>query len=413
VIGLQADTLGVSAVPTAIAAQPLRDFAQPSSKKSRIPELDGLRGLAIAFVVIFHYFYFGPSTNQHLSVARSLYVHFEQIIALGWSGVDLFFVLSGFLIGGILMDVQASEHYFKTFYLRRFFRIIPIYYLWILSFLVVATVAGSFVRAHTAGELPYQKDHIIPLLLFLQNFGFMNYSVLAGAWFLPTWSLAVEEQFYRVSPLVIRLLTRRALYAFLGLVIFLAPPLRLLIYYHVPARPNELSLAYTLMPCRADALALGMVAAGLWRNVRFRLWVNGNTAVPYSLAAILLAGLLIMGRWFPSHEALQTVCYTWIDLLYVLILLLALAKRNGPIARIARIGWLGELGRVSYCLYIVHTGIRLMCQVFIAAALNNHVRSWEGIAGNGLAAVLSYAIARFSWTYFEHPLLKKGHAFEY
>jgi len=403
----------VSAVPTAIAAQPFRDFAEPASKKSRIPELDGLRGLAIAFVVIFHFFYFGPSAKLHLGVMRSLYVHFEQIIALGWSGVDLFFVLSGFLVGGILMDAQSSERYFKTFYLRRFFRIIPIYYVWILSFLVVATVAGSFVRAHTSGELPDHKDHVIRLFLFLQNFGFMNYSVLAGAWFLPTWSLAVEEQFYLLSPLVIRLLTRRALYAFLCLVIFLAPLLRLLIYYHIPARPNDLSLAYTLMPCRADALALGMVAAALWRNVRFRLWMNGTTALPYGLAAILFGGLLIMGKWFPSHEALQTVCYTWIDLFYVLILLLALAKPHGPIARIARIGWLGELGRVSYCLYLVHTGIRLLCQALIAAALKNHVGSLEGIAGNGLAAVLSYAIARFSWTYFEHPLLNKGHAFRY
>ena len=407
---------GVSAVPTAIAAQPPGELTEHASKKSRIPELDGLRGLAIAFVVIFHYFYFGPSANRNLSLIRNLYVHFEQFIALGWSGVDLFFVLSGFLIGGILMDVQASEHYFKTFYLRRFFRIIPIYYVWILSFLVVATIAGSFVRAHIGGgELPEPKDHIIPLLLFLQNFGIMNYSVLAGAWFLPTWSLAVEEQFYLVSPLVIRLLTRRALYVFLCLVIFLAPLLRLWIYYYIPARPNDSSLAYTLMPCRADALALGMLAAALWRNARFRLWMNGNSAIPYGLAAILLGGFIIMGKWFPGHEALptQTLGYTWIALFYVSILLLALARSNGPIARIARIGWLGELGRVSYCIYIVHTGIRLLCQVLLAAVLNNRVSSWEGIAGNGLAAVLTYAIARFSWTYFEHPMLKRGHAFKY
>jgi peptidoglycan/LPS O-acetylase OafA/YrhL len=403
-------------VPSAIAVQSLGDHSEPASKKPRVPELDGLRGFAIAFVVLFHFFYFGPSLNHHLSMTRSLYVHFEQSIALGWSGVDLFFVLSGFLIGGILMDVQASEHYFKTFYLRRFFRIIPVYYVWILSFLVVASVAGSFMRAHIGGgELPEPKVHIIPLLFFLQNFGFLHYSVLAGAWFLPTWSLAVEEQFYLISPLVIRLLTRRALVAFLSLVICLAPLLRLFIYLHVPARPNDSSLAYTLMPCRADALALGMVAAVLWRNARFRLWMEETTAIPYGVAVILLVGLLIMGKWFPSHESLptQTVGYTWIALFYVLILLLALAKPNGLIALVARIRWLREFGRVSYCIYLVHTGIRLVCQVLIAAALNNHVSSWEGIAGNGLAAVVSYAIARLSWKYFEHPLLERGRAFKY
>jgi peptidoglycan/LPS O-acetylase OafA/YrhL len=402
-------------VPRAIVAQPLEDLTNPTSK-SRIPELDGLRGIAISLVVVFHYFYFGPSTNHHLSAIRSLYVHFEQLIVMGWSGVDLFFVLSGFLIGGILMDVRASESYFKVFYLRRFFRIIPVYYAWILIYFLIAAVASSFVRAHVVGgELPERKDQIIPLLLFLQNFGFMNYSMLAGAWFLPTWSLAVEEQFYLVSPLVIRLLSRRALYAFLGFVIFFAPLLRLWVIYHVPPRPNDSSLAYTLMPCRADALAIGAVAAGLWRNGRFRLWLNENTATLYGLVAIFLAGVLIMLRWFPGHEAppTQSVGYTWIAIFYVLILLLALAKPSGPVARVARIAWLGALGRVSYCLYLVHTGILLMCHAFLTAALKNHVSSWQLIASNGFAAILCYFIARLSWTYFEHPLLQRGHAFKY
>ena len=157
--------------------------------------------LRLLVVVMFHYFYFGPITNQHLSIVKNIYAHLEQVIALGWSGVDLFFVLSGFLIGGILINVKESRNYFKTFYFRRFFRIIPIYYIWILSYLVIATVAGSYV---TGSELSEHKSQVVPLIFFLQNCVTMNYSLLAAAWFLPTWSLAVEEQFYLVCPLVIR-----------------------------------------------------------------------------------------------------------------------------------------------------------------------------------------------------------------
>src|ERR1700688_845220 len=142
---------------------------------ARIPELDGLRGVAISLVVVFHSFYYSPPPGHHpTGLIRSTFVFLERFFAIGWTGVDLFFVLSGFLIGGILLDVRASPNYFKTFYLRRFFRIIPIYYLWIALYLVVSTVLGNFLSgARTAAVL----------FLFLQNFGMRYTSELANAWF--------------------------------------------------------------------------------------------------------------------------------------------------------------------------------------------------------------------------------------
>jgi peptidoglycan/LPS O-acetylase OafA/YrhL len=86
----------------------------------RIPELDGLRGFAILIVVLLHYFY-KPGVP-----APPVFTRFQSLFRLGWTGVDLFFVLSGFLIGGILLNARDSPNYFKTFYIRRFFRIIPI-----------------------------------------------------------------------------------------------------------------------------------------------------------------------------------------------------------------------------------------------------------------------------------------------
>ena len=128
----------------------------------RILEIDGLRGLAIFLVVVWHYFYFGPDPNHHpVGLIRNLYVHFERSIALGYTGVDLFFVLSGFLIGGILLDNQQSASYFRTFYVRRFYRIIPIYYVWIICYIFVMWIGGTFLDSRirgTAGTISWPQE---------------------------------------------------------------------------------------------------------------------------------------------------------------------------------------------------------------------------------------------------------------
>jgi peptidoglycan/LPS O-acetylase OafA/YrhL len=106
--------------------------------KQRIPELDGLRGLAILLALVFHYI-----TQEGAQLPGSVPAMLQRFVIMGWTGVDLFFVLSGFLIGGILMDVRGSPRYSKTFYSRRFFRIVPIYYLWILTCVGAVGFAGG------------------------------------------------------------------------------------------------------------------------------------------------------------------------------------------------------------------------------------------------------------------------------
>ncbi|MBS1867856.1 MAG: acyltransferase, partial [Acidobacteria bacterium] len=113
--------------------------AQPTS---RIPELDGIRGLAILSVLCYHYI-----SMQGVTTAGSLVDRLQRLVILGGTGVDLFFVLSGFLIGGILLDVRDSPRYFRTFYARRFFRIIPIYFAWISVYILVARFGGKYLLA--------------------------------------------------------------------------------------------------------------------------------------------------------------------------------------------------------------------------------------------------------------------------
>src|SRR5690349_16204879 len=131
---------------------------------NRWPELDGLRGVAILLVFCLHYITNSRSTDPGFGW---LY-RFAQVFRLGWTGVDLFFVLSGFLIGGILLDARSSSHYFKTFYLRRVHRILPIYYAWITIYALVACLlvrTGGLSQVDQRSVLTQAPVHY----LFLQN----------------------------------------------------------------------------------------------------------------------------------------------------------------------------------------------------------------------------------------------------
>jgi peptidoglycan/LPS O-acetylase OafA/YrhL len=389
------------------------EFAN-SRGQGRIPELDGLRGVAILLVVVWHYFYFYPDSNHHpTAFLHKLYVYFERCIAIGWSGVDLFFVLSGFLIGGILLDVRTSPFYFKTFYLRRFFRIIPIYYTWIALYILLAVLGFAFGRHIDALGEPKIWYDVGAHFLFLQNLGFIHYSGVGSAWFVSTWSLAVEEQFYLAAPVIVRWLSSRVLVGLLISVFLLAPFLRVLVHYHFPPTVS-LDPAYILMPCRADSLAMGMLVAILWRKPQSHRWLQYNPAAIYLLVGAFLAGAVLLEAYSPSHHsiAMQSVGFSWLAIFFGLILILTLVSPRGPVASLARMSWLHEFGRVSYCLYIIHQAVNLFCHAILQPTPDS-VAGWKVLAVPTVAMVLSYGIARLSWTFLEQPLLHRGHTFKY
>src|SRR5262249_37984358 len=189
---------------------------------SRIPELDGLRGIAIILVLLRHSI-FGPETSSRVG---SVFVAAGQ---LTWSGVDLFFVLSGFLIGGILLDARNSPRYFRTFYARRFFRIFPLYFV----------VTGLFLLRH----LPFRMQTsalgdvsalTIPWWSYVtltQNFWMVQLGWYGPLFMSVTWSLAVEEQFYLTVPCLIRKVSIRRLPIVLGAIIAGAVLLRTWLFY--------------------------------------------------------------------------------------------------------------------------------------------------------------------------------------
>ena len=233
---------------------------------------------------------------------------------------------------------------------------------------------------------------------------------LAGAWFSHLWSLAIEEQFYLVSPLVVRLLSPRLLTVFLTCVIAGAPILRVAL---LAAHTNPW-LVSVLMPCRADSLAIGMLAAVFWRKEVFRQWLSRESGSLYAIIGLLFAGVAALWMWSPESLArpMETLGFTWLALFYAAILLLALVRREGPIARLARMRWLRELGRVSYCVYIIHLAVDVICHSLLRHA-SPSTTDWRGAAVTVFAAFMTIAIAAISWRIFEGPLVRLGHSFQY
>jgi peptidoglycan/LPS O-acetylase OafA/YrhL len=247
--------------------------------------------------------------------------------------------------------------------------------------------------------------------LFLQNLGFIHMTGLAGAWFSHTWSLAVEEQFYLVAPLIIWLLSPRRLSIFLAAVIAGAPLLRwaLLQCFH-----TDPWLVSVIMPTRADSLAVGMLAAILWRNATFRDGLTTHSGVAYLLLGLFSGSALALWKWSLQSLAfgMESAGYSCMAFFYGVILLLVLARPTSLIATAARIGWLRELGSVSYCVYLIHLVVDVFCHAIL---LHDTPRFSNGRAAavSLIAGFLTYGIAKLSWTVFERPLLRRGHAFSY
>lgn len=378
-------------VSTAIATASVAHRAVPS-KRSHITELDGLRGMAIVFVLLYHYF-------SHVSGESIPWV--QDTFAMGWSGVDLFFVLSGFLIGGILLDERESPHYFKTFYGRRVLRIMPLYYVWIAIYFVIAGFLGN----------PETWRSVPIYVLFLQNSAKINHADLGTAWLGGLWSLAIEEQFYLIIPLLIRFLPRRRLVTLLWLAIVVVPVARVLFHQHLPSHPAAQNL---LTICRADALAMGVLLAVAWRDEAWRAKFCRNQRLIGGMVLVLLGAFLYLSICQPTQYSLTMAAWGFsaVDAFFAGLLAVAIVIPGSVWAAVCRWPFLAETGRISYCLYVIHQVVNLACHEILLHAVPR-ADTWQTAMVTVLAAVVSYGLAALSWEFFEHPLVCRGHAFKY
>jgi peptidoglycan/LPS O-acetylase OafA/YrhL len=377
----------------------------PTLTTRRIPELDGLRGVAIGMVVIWHYFV----TSTIAQPATPLF-YARALGRLTWTGVDLFFVLSGFLIGGILLDARAAKNYFQVFYTRRFLRIVPIYFA-VLIFLPDLTTFGLW--AHH-GDFTWFLGSSAPLYTywtFIQNFWMAHAGNFGGYGLWMTWSLAVEEQFYLTLPLLLRVLSPRWFIRCVLLGICTAPILRVTLHFF---RPDNWMPSFVLMPCRADALLLGVLAAILMRDVRWRERIERSKFFFPILVPVFSAGVVFLGleSWAPESPLMGKAGYTWLALSYTLLLLYALTRPNSLMSRALRSKCLGWLGLIAYGTYLFHQPIQWLLFAYFwggAPAITSGYRLITTLA----ALFLTLVIARLSWRFFEGPLIRFGHRSDY
>jgi len=378
----------------------MKDFSK------RIPELDGIRGTAILIVVVFHWIYlYGRSI---------LPGKLATLLSFGWTGVDLFFVLSGFLIGGILLDARDSTNYFKVFYMRRFYRILPLY-----GALCFATVALFHLHLRTHAWLFWHQNEIpwYAYLTFAQNFWMVKRGTLGFLSMGVTWSLAIEEQFYLTLPFVIKFVSRNKLPYVLAIGVILAPLVRIALWLAFDPEHAAMAILF-LAPSRMDTLLLGVLAACAVRDATWWKRLVAHKALVGAASIALGSGILGM---IHKHMEVQgpkgnsfayaSFGFTLIALFYLSLLLLAVTQ-TGFVSRLFRFRGLTELGIVAYGLYLFH--IPLIGLIYgMAGKETPEMTGLSTILLTSLAGVLLFALARLSWRYFEKPLVRRGHHYQY
>jgi len=394
------------------------ETTQPENR-AFFPALDGLRAIAFFMVFLQHYY----------------------AIPWGWTGVDIFFVLSGFLITGILFDTRDRPDRVRTFYMRRTLRIFPLYYglflgllllhpilhwQWSLAWIAWPLYLGNFLRfispqnaiqgtpERLAGDAQLHSARSTTLTLSLGHF----------------WSLCVEEQFYLMWPWVVFWTrSRRALIWICTLIVVLTPILRAVVHHYAPVWMLKLGLLDRLTPFQIDALLLGGLVALLWRGAhrdllikicRILAVVTVVMAVVYCALTFHVHQLAWRANYFYPEWRL-TWGLTFINVLSASVIVSVL-RPAGILYHILCLRPLRWLGRISYGAYVLHDVFHTAYEVFCARALRflvthggprfSVLQARQDEIYPLLALGMTFVLASLSFRYLETPFLRLKNRFD-
>jgi peptidoglycan/LPS O-acetylase OafA/YrhL len=365
----------------------------------RLKTLDGLRGLAILAVIAEHTL----RLREHPTAFSKLWAMVQES---SWAGVDLFFVLSGFLITGILLDSQGCKRYFLNFYARRTLRIFPLYYAVLaVAILIVPPVVGL-------SRLPELYSRLITNQIWLWTY-LQNYLQSSGPHTLPGfghfWSLAVEEQFYWVWPFVVFLLARRQLLRLCLVVCGILPLLRLVLM--LAGERNWAVRQYTFT--RIDTLIYGAIVALVIRDMHLAEKYRRVAKALIGFSGVVLAAILLKDGFVP-YEADETILvgYSALGLLFSALVYRSVTV-SGPMSTVLSSKLLRWFGKYSYAIYIFQWPVT---QAYTAAIEKRLALSspYLSVLSCGLfVTVVSSGIAYLSWNLFEERILRLKAHFEY
>ncbi len=364
------------------------------------PALDGLRAVAFLMVFMIHY---------------GIIVWPWNFLQWGWIGVDVFFVLSGFLITGILFDSIENKHFFRNFYVRRSLRIFPLYYsFWIVLLLitpllhiawngyVVAQVGyvGNFFYA--GGKLALHPSPSGVPFMVARHAGKFRFIDVG-----PFWTLCVEEQFYLVWPAVIWFVrSRKALLRLCLFVIVILPFIRFIYFLRYPSEAAAGVLFFNTF-FRIDTLLVGAAVA---------LWLRGTTlpalAVRRRSIMMVCAAPLCLAFFYSlegTHDplntnfdpAVMTIGYTLIALTAASLLLLTIDPASW-LSKVLQYRPLVAMGRISYGMYLFHALPELHFMAEGQRFIDHHV----GFLIPVIALLYTLACAKFSFRFIESPFLR-------
>jgi peptidoglycan/LPS O-acetylase OafA/YrhL len=354
-------------------------FAE-NADRQYYPALDGLRGLAILLVVVYHNF------------------GFIDVFFFGWLGVDLFFVLSGFLITDILLKTVGTPHYLLNFYTRRILRIFPLYYLCLILFLLVLP------KLNVLFDIKYYTDNQVWIWTYLQNWLYIFKDPGQTNTLNHLWSLAVEEQFYLVWPLII-LLIRKPKYLLVLIVALLigVMGLRLWIWNNQVADLAYFNL-YTFT--RIDGLCIGCMIA-LLQRINRRFLASYTPLIVLFFAALNFAFFFINRNNRFNFPYLALVGYTTFAMIFGLLVNQAISSNNKLVNFIFRMPVLKFFGRISYGFYIFHWPLYILFSPLLYTWLSRFASgSSLQFLVSLLATLAGIGISWLSYHYYEKYFLK-------
>jgi peptidoglycan/LPS O-acetylase OafA/YrhL len=340
-----------------------------------LPSLDALRGLAVSMVVLFH-------VGEGASDAPLL----RRITSLGAHGVDLFFVLSGFLISGILLETRGKPGYFRSFYMRRVLRIFPAYYLYLVLVAIALALIPAAYRAREAfsHDWPWYE-------LYLTNIKLIFFDDLVPASVQHLWSLAVEEHFYLIWPAAVALVPARKLLLFTCVAIGTVTLGRALWL----ANGADPIAVHFLSWTRIDSLLIGATLAMLRSNPR--VWPKFRSAAPV-LAAVAVVPLVT------SWGDAAGLRYTGVGLAFAALLTWCVAAdERGLPAPIVRSRVLRSIGMVSYGIYLFHFFFVLNVGRLVKPMLGSGLL-YFGVS-LAVVSVSTWVLAALSYHWVETPAL--------
>jgi peptidoglycan/LPS O-acetylase OafA/YrhL len=333
-----------------------------------------LRGIGVTLVILYHVC---PWENY----PRAVYL----LLNLPWMTMDAFFVLSGFLIAGILLDTRTRPDYYPAFYTRRALRILPLYY----AFLLIYAALMWLWKGH-ASYTAMLANWGSPwwFFVYLGNIP----TAITGRWpagsLGPLWSLQIEEQFYLLFPLLVQRLSLKSLTRVLFALCCFSTVLRLLLYWLYPT--NEV-IEYVLLPCRMEGLAMGA-----WLAIRFRQgpWpVNRKRlTVMVVCSLIVTVGSAAWSGFFMTTPFNRTIGFLLSPICCTFIIFWLIQLRGSRTTAALRIPSLQYIGKVSYAAYLFHVPV------------SNLVTTNNAIGRPLIIYALTFGFSALSWHFFEKPI---------